>query len=106
MNKKLSPSDYFQTYRPFSQNGVDWFVISNLTWDPEFISKHPDETSARDHARHLNALWRERFYGNHQASVFSLPQPPDNLDNVSLLRKLKNLLVGSLLFLRSRFQLR
>jgi len=106
MNKKLSPSDYFQTYRPFSRNGVDWFVISNLTWDPQFISKHPDEDSARDHARHLNALWRERFYGNHQASVRVLFQPPDNLDNASPLRKLKNLLAGTLLFLRSQFQSR
>jgi len=106
MNKKIPLSDYFETYRPFSRNGVDWYVISNLTWNPELVAKHPDEASARNHARHLNALWREEFDAKYQASLRVPHQPPDNLDNASPLRKLKSLLAGTLLLLRSQFQLR
>lgn len=106
MNRKIPTSDYFETYRPFSRDGVDWYVISNLTWNPEPVAKHPDKASARNHARHLNALWREGFDANYQASLRVPHQPPDNLDNASLLRKLKSLLAGTLLFLCSQFPLR
>jgi len=106
MNKKTPLYDYFETYRPFSRDGADWYVISNLTWNPKFIVKHSDEESARNHARRLNELWREEFYASPQASCDAPDQPPHKSDNVSLLKRLKSLLVDTLLLIRYRFLLR
>ena len=106
MNKKIPKFHYFETYRPFTRNGRDWYVLSNLTWNPTVISKHPDEASARDHARHLNELWREGFYANLQASCYVPARPPDKLGNASPWHRLKSLLADTLLSIRSRFQLR
>jgi len=106
MNRKIPLSDYFETYRPFSRNGVDWYVISNLTWNPKLVAKHPDEASARNHARHLNALWREEFDAKYQASLRVPDQPPNNLDNASLPQRLKNSLAGILFYLGCLFRLR
>ena len=106
MNKKTPLPDYFETYRPFSRDGIHWYVLSNLDFDPHVVSIHSDEVSARDHARRLNALWRERFYGNHPAYLPAPSQPRRMSDSAFLARKLKSLLAGTLLFLRSRFQSR
>ena len=56
------PSEFFHTYRPWQGESGTWFVLSNLTSYPTRVSQHPDEESARDHARVLNGIRnKERF---------------------------------------------
>jgi len=60
MQKK--PSEFFHTYRPWQGESGTWYVLSNLTSYPTRVSQHPDEESARDHARVLNGIRdKERF---------------------------------------------
>jgi hypothetical protein len=56
------PSEFFHTYRPWQGESGTWYVLSNLTSYPTRVSQHPDEESARDHARVLNGIRdKERF---------------------------------------------
>ena len=56
------PSEFFHTYRPWQGESGTWYVLSNLTSYPTSVSEHPDEESARDHARVLNGIRdKERF---------------------------------------------
>jgi len=56
------PSEFFHTYRPWQGESGTWYVLSNLTSYPTRVSQHPDEKSARDHARVLNGIRdKERF---------------------------------------------
>ena len=56
------PSEFFHTYRPWQGESGTWYVLSNLTSFPTRVSQHPDEKSARDHARVLNGIRNnERF---------------------------------------------
>ena len=56
------PSEFFHTYRPWQGESGTWYVLSNLTSFPTRVSQHPDEESARDHARVLNGIRnKERF---------------------------------------------
>ena len=56
------PSEFFHTYRPWQGESGTWYVLSNLTSYPTRVSQHPDQESARDHARVLNGIRdKERF---------------------------------------------
>ena len=62
------PSEFFHTYRPWQGESGTWYVLSNLTSYPTRVSQHPDEKSARDHARVLNGI-RDKEQFCHQLTV-------------------------------------
>ena len=104
MQKK--PSEFFHTYRPWQGESGTWYVLSNLTSYPTRVSQHPDEESARDHARILNGIWEQAPDETRRASWFSLPLLPNTYRISNPVDQSKSFLAGIALYCRSLFQSR
>lgn len=99
------PSEFFHTYRPWQGEGGTWYVLSNLTSYPTRVSQHPDEKSARDHARILNDIWKQAPDEIRLASLLSLPQLPNTYRISNPVDQSKSFLAGIALYFRSLFRI-
>ena len=100
------PSEFFHTYRPWQGESGTWYVLSNLTSYPTRVSQHPDEESARDHARVLNGIWEQEHGGTRPAFSRVLPLLLNTYRISRPLYQSKSLLAGIGLYFRSLFQSR
>jgi hypothetical protein len=100
------PSEFFHTYRPWQGESGTWYVLSNLTSYPTRVSQHPDEESARDHARVLNGIWEQERGETRQAWRLFPPPLLYSYRSESLACQLKNFWVDIALYFRYLFRLR
>ena len=100
------PSEFFHTYRPWQGESGTWYVLSNLTSYPTRVSQHPDEESARDHARVLNGIWEQAPDETRRAFSRVLPLLPNTYRISNPVDQSKSFLVGIALYFRYLFQSR